>query len=320
MTLVFLLHVPVDAPIEFLSFIIFFASILFGVIPSWMRWRRHGEHAAARSWPVAIATIDVVSVSEVLVESHGSSETTGFKATLTYFYRNPELQIGEYERFFPLASVARAWVGQFKGRQASVHVNPQRPGESVLLDADIEALATLPVLSPEEAIRRETASELPVVLRLLAVITEVICVAGVATSALLFWNSLTHAGAAAPVWLLWTGGGGLAFAAASSFVLTLRFVEGSNQSFLRSYSLWCPPWVRWSLNGLGVFGFLLGTVINLREVLPKPVEEVFRTMIPHAMYVLVCWAFLSMAAFHWAILQSQRRGACGRAIAGERAG
>ena len=84
------------------------------------------------SWPTVSALIDVVSVIE---ERGGKANAiTGYLATLTYFYSNPELQTGEYCRMFnpDEEDDARAWADSFKGTTITVHVDPHDPTRSVL--------------------------------------------------------------------------------------------------------------------------------------------------------------------------------------------
>jgi hypothetical protein len=69
------------------------------------------EYYYGRNWPTASAVVDVVSVT--MVESKGISSTANhswpyFLATLTYSYRNPEPQTGEYKRRFANEDDARA--------------------------------------------------------------------------------------------------------------------------------------------------------------------------------------------------------------------
>ena len=303
---VLLLHDPFDLGMRYISAAIVVGGIVMAAIRGWLRNRRHGGYGPVRRWPTVMATIDVVSVSETSVESHGNRGTIAFKATLTYFYRNPELRVGEYERIFSLEKAARTWVEQFKGRQAPIYVNPRRPDDSVLLDADVEALTTLSPMSLEEAIDQEKVPELPASLRNLAAICEMISIAGGVTSAVFFLRSITHTGAPPP-WLLWTGGGALVFAAVCSLVLTLRVAESPNRTFLRSYAMWCPAWVRWSLNVLGVIGFVISVIEQFRGLLPTAVGESLHALAPHLLYLLACWGFLSMAAFHGAVIRSQRQ-------------
>lgn len=84
------------------------------------------------NWPTVSALIDVVSVIE---ERGGKANAiTGYLATLTYFYKNPELQTGEYCRKFnpDEEDDAQAWAGSYKGSTVAVHVDPHDPTRSVL--------------------------------------------------------------------------------------------------------------------------------------------------------------------------------------------
>src|ERR1035437_4010114 len=100
-------------------------AAVFGVTARWFRkGRRLATNRtvarAARGWLTVSAVIEVVSVS-----CHYDSDLKEYYvAALTYFYRRPELETGDYLREFPLKAAAQDWVKQFKGRQVMVHVNP----------------------------------------------------------------------------------------------------------------------------------------------------------------------------------------------------
>jgi len=93
-----------------------------------------------RNWPTASAVIDVVSVT--LVESNLPSSGAvhnwpSYRATLTYSYRNPEQQMGDYSRSFGKKEDAEAWANSYKGEPVKVHVNPRDPTRSVLREEDL---------------------------------------------------------------------------------------------------------------------------------------------------------------------------------------
>ncbi len=92
----------------------------------WFRGIRGGD------WPTISAIIDIVSV----VEQRGGKGNgiLGYLATLTYFYRDPELQTGEYCRMFDPDEEedAQAWTASYKGSTVMVHVDPKDPSRSVL--------------------------------------------------------------------------------------------------------------------------------------------------------------------------------------------
>jgi len=97
----------------------------------WLRGIRGGD------WPTISAVIDIVSV----VEQRGGKGNgiIGYLATLAYFYRNPELQTGEYCRMFDPDEEedAQAWTASYKGSTVMVHVDPQDPSRSVLRKKEI---------------------------------------------------------------------------------------------------------------------------------------------------------------------------------------
>lgn len=85
-----------------------------------------------RDWLAISALIDVVSVVEQTEQGRGGEYVIGYLATLTYFYHNPELQMGEYSRMFGEDDEAQAWAASYKGHAVMVHVDPRDPSHSVL--------------------------------------------------------------------------------------------------------------------------------------------------------------------------------------------
>ena len=85
-----------------------------------------------RDWTTVSALIDVVSVSEQREQGRYGEQIVHYLATLTYFYRTPELQMGEYSRMFDDEANAQAWTASYKGRNIIVHVDPRDPSNSVL--------------------------------------------------------------------------------------------------------------------------------------------------------------------------------------------
>ena len=86
-----------------------------------------------RGWPAVSATIDVVSIVKQENQT-GDGDTVDYLATLTYFYRNPDLQTGDYCRIFGGNEeyVAQAWAASYRGRTVTIHVDPRDPSRSVL--------------------------------------------------------------------------------------------------------------------------------------------------------------------------------------------
>jgi hypothetical protein len=85
-----------------------------------------------RDWTTTSALIDVVSVVVQTRQGRYGEYVVGYLATLTYFYRNPELQTGDYSRIFDDEADARAWAASYKGCNVMVHVDPRDPSNSVL--------------------------------------------------------------------------------------------------------------------------------------------------------------------------------------------
>jgi len=105
-----------------------------------LQWlsQRHG-----RDWSVVSASVDVVSVVPQTEPIRGNAvETVGYLVTLTYFYRNPELQTGDYSRMFDNENDARAWAASIKGRTVMIRVDPGDPSHSVLQKEDLQTVTS----------------------------------------------------------------------------------------------------------------------------------------------------------------------------------
>ena len=90
-----------------------------------------------------IAAIDIVSVACVesdmaaLPGMKASTNQPYYKATLTYLYKNPEQQMGDYSRRFGNEDDAKTWANSYKGETVTVHVDPRDPTRSVLREEDL---------------------------------------------------------------------------------------------------------------------------------------------------------------------------------------
>jgi hypothetical protein len=85
-----------------------------------------------REWAAVSAAVNVVSVVVQTEQGRGGEHIIGYLATLSYFYRNPELQMGEYSRMFDGEEDAQKWATSYKGQTVMVHVDPRDPSNSVL--------------------------------------------------------------------------------------------------------------------------------------------------------------------------------------------
>jgi hypothetical protein len=117
------------------SYSIFVWALLLVVCSVVLNWRFFVQWLTGvrgRDWGTTSAIIDVVSVAPQIVRGRYGSRVAGYLGTLTYFYRNPELQMGEYTRLFDKEAEAQAWTAFYKGRSVMVHVDPRDPTHSVL--------------------------------------------------------------------------------------------------------------------------------------------------------------------------------------------
>ena len=276
------------------------------LITKWRNLRQRAVVGAAHNWPALSAKIEVVTAVEQLRESRHGDQTAGYLATLTYFYRNPDLQMGEYTRVFPLRTAAQSWAAQFKNRQVVVHVNPKDPAASVLLDADLEGITSCAVPSLDEALRMEKLPRLKPIDVILSGASEIIAYAGLALSATGLALSIRNGSIHWPIWLFWTGGAMIAFNLASGLIISFRTAGSRSFGAFRKVSLhWCPAWMRWGVKTSSALLAVLWFIWAISSELPTPVQGALARIVPHSLWLIACWGFLSEAAFHTAILRSQ---------------
>ncbi len=72
-------------------------------------WSQRLAGIRGRDWPTVSALVDLVTVVEQTGDSGHGEQTIGYLATLTYFYRNPELQPGDYCRMFKSKDEGDRW-------------------------------------------------------------------------------------------------------------------------------------------------------------------------------------------------------------------
>ena len=92
-----------------------------------------------RDWPEVPAVIDIVCVVPQMVDGRHGGQVVGYLGVLTYFYRNPELETGDFSRRFDSEAQARGWAEGFKGRKVMVRVNPRDGSRSTLPKEELEA-------------------------------------------------------------------------------------------------------------------------------------------------------------------------------------
>ena len=107
--------------------VVVLVSIVQGMV------RKRIEHTRCRNWPTASAKIDLVSVADVTDDARFPS----YRATLTYIYRYPEEQMGDYSRDFGSKDEADAWANSYKGETVKAHIDPGDPTRSFLREDDL---------------------------------------------------------------------------------------------------------------------------------------------------------------------------------------
>jgi hypothetical protein len=123
------------------------ALVVFGIVAasasSWQFWAQRLKGVRGRNWPTVSAIIDIASVQQ-RVESGGKGPPIiTWVVLLTYVYRNPEMQTGDFDKEFGNEGDAREWADACKGRTVMVHVDPKDPANSVLREEEL--LAAVPV-------------------------------------------------------------------------------------------------------------------------------------------------------------------------------
>ncbi|MGB0065588.1 MAG: hypothetical protein WBP85_14190 [Terracidiphilus sp.] len=289
------------------------AIVVFVAARQWRKMRRErARNKAALNWPTITATIEIPTVvSPLTPEAKGQNV-----ATLTYFYRNPELQIGEYRRSFPSKERAKAWAAQFKGRAVPVHVNPDDPADSVLLEGELAGsdFAIHVPLKAGEAALEEMPQVLSPAIRLVCSLAELAGLAGMATSAVLLCANIALHGKLRPYGYFWIGGILVALCIVSATTVQIYLARSEEGRWLlKSYKRWCPGWMRWSLNLTGgsvAFKPALHLFNLIHLFVPHSSHWMShhpwaQGLMPYVPYVIGCWLFFMVTAFHAALLRSQ---------------
>ena len=273
--------------------------------------RQKARERQVENWPPITATIDVIAV----VKQNIGEKASFYMAELTYFYRNPELQMGEYQRRFGANDQAKAWAAQFKGRTVLVHVNPTDPSDSVLLERDLagnDLVTHLPPPSPTQ-----DWLTVPHVIspgfRMLCAISEIVGLSGLSTSVVMLGACVATHGKLSPHGFLWAGGIMLGWCLLSAIAIGVHLGRSDEGRWLlRSYKQWCPGWMRWAVNltgGLGAFAPFshlfnwFDTFGHLGRYLAH--QPWAQALVPYLPYAVGCWVFFVTTAFLAAILRSQ---------------
>jgi hypothetical protein len=103
----------------------------------WPKVVRWSNEKRSRNWPSVSGVIDIAAVAKDVVAANRAGTVIRYQAMLTYSYRNPDLQTGDYNRSFSNEDDAKEWADSLKGRKVTVHVNPRDPARSVLREENL---------------------------------------------------------------------------------------------------------------------------------------------------------------------------------------
>ena len=295
-------------PRELLIIALVVVSLL--ITPLWNLLKRKFIAYKVHSWTAIPATIDIVTVVEREEQESRSrfsfyqSTSVYYVAVLTYFYRLPELETGEYERKFDLDTAAQHWADQFKGRQVMVQVNPKDPSESYLLDDEVERAASLPKLSDEDVLKLVKAPKLSQSLRFTCMIVQMLSMLGLAVSLVMVGAIL----AGLPVQQqipVWPADILIGILAATTWIVCYRADVDSYKSFWSGYTLWCPEWMRWSVRIAGFFFLIVWASDRFFGALPAAIQLWLFTHLQLQLNLFNAFLFVALTAVHTALLRSQ---------------
>ncbi|WP_058189469.1 DUF3592 domain-containing protein [Terracidiphilus gabretensis] len=115
---------------------------IFGIIPGTVAayfiqkiYQARRQRKALEGWPTTEATIFSATVSR-----EGRRNVV---AEITYSYFVDEYRSGTYLRYFPSEDSANEFIREVKGKQVLVHYETANPDHSVILDVDLDMMASL---------------------------------------------------------------------------------------------------------------------------------------------------------------------------------
>jgi hypothetical protein len=279
-----------------------FAFVGGALSRSWRKAKRARKGKTGNFWPTVAATVDLATVAKRM----DGEKKPFWLVTLSYFYRQPELQMGEYEREFQVESEARQWASQFKGRLVTVHVNPANNSDSVLLDGDLEGMTAPTSIVPESSGEEKQTPILPPNSLYACTAAQLLSIIGLAISSVLLVVSLASGGKVQSVGAMWAGGVVLGMAVLATIFTIAGFSRsGSKESFWRSYRNWCPAWMRWCVEGAGAGICTFWVLDAFRSELPGVLRHGTPAFGPSLALLAAFWCFLGLTAFHAALLRSQ---------------
>jgi hypothetical protein len=117
-------------------------------------WRWYRKHSA-QSWPTTFGRVDMATVNRPSEFWKGTSKGRGVAGEIVYLYSaEGQSWTGRHKQAFLTDEEADEFTRDLKGRVVTVHYNPRRPSDSMLLADSVEALLSSRTPSPEQRSRK----------------------------------------------------------------------------------------------------------------------------------------------------------------------
>ncbi len=127
-----LLHHLAPLAGAFHSLIAVVAGAAVVLVRTW--WQRMRENRAAM-WPSATGEVQSAVAKK---SQHGCWVEVGYR-----YYARGEYRFGKYRRHFPRKAAAEAFAEAIRGRTIQVRFQEDKPGDSVLLEQDLQMTGIL---------------------------------------------------------------------------------------------------------------------------------------------------------------------------------
>jgi len=118
-------------------FVVAFIGIAVGTISRWKFVVQWVNGVRGKNWPTVSATVESVDVAQDSKRRGEGYQGRNYVGTITYIYRNPEIQSGEFARSFITEDDARAWAESYRDSKVTVRVNPRDPSQSIVREEDV---------------------------------------------------------------------------------------------------------------------------------------------------------------------------------------
>jgi hypothetical protein len=216
------------------------------------------------------ASIDIVS-AHILGDSQDS---TSSEAVLTYFYKYPELEMGEFKKLFSDLIEANLWIEQYKGRSVMVRVNPRKPSESVLSEENLQELARVNMNpSVEESVKSELLKQLPNIswrIQWLTILIALLGSAGIIYTVASIMITITHPSEHFHrQWFIASGAFAFVFLLLNVVHSTwVHQIDTDDRMISRARQRFVPRWIRNVLVILFLCGYVIAMLDRVHEDLP----------------------------------------------------